>query len=116
MMYFVVVPILVFFFLKWKIYDNVSYLVTIETLKVGVLSSWIVSSYPFEILEMLRFLVAFLIEVILTYYSLIMGGYGFIIFFKYRFSIRYSSLLLDEILPYNVKFHVFLSGTHSLDE
>ena len=74
MMSFVVVPLLVFLFLQWTISGNVSYLVTIETLKVGVVSSLIISSCPLELLRRLRLLVDFLLEVILTYSSLGMGG------------------------------------------
>ena len=72
MMSFVV--LLVLFFLQWTTSGKVSYLVTIETLKVRVVSSMIVSSCPLELLGRLRLLVAFLLEVILTSSSLGMGG------------------------------------------
>ena len=74
MMYFVVVSLLLFFFLQWTISSNVSYLDTIETLKVGVVSSLIVSSCPLEILGRLRVLVAFILEVRLTSSSIGIGG------------------------------------------
>ena len=72
MIYFVF--ILVLFFLQWIIVDNVSYLVTIETLKVGVVFPLIVSSYPLELLGRLRLIMAFLIEVRLNSSSFGMGG------------------------------------------
>ena len=68
------IPLLVFFFLQCIMSGNVSYLVTIETLKVGVVSSLIVSSCPLELIGRLRLLVDFLIEVILSSSSLGMGG------------------------------------------
>ena len=80
MMHYVV--LLVLLFLQWTISGNVSYLVTMETLKVGVVFPLIVSSCPLEHLERLRLLVDFLIEFRLTCSSFGMGGKGLIIFFK----------------------------------
>ena len=65
--------IIVFLFLQWTISGNVSYLVTMETLEVGVVSSLIVYSCPLELIGRLRLLVAFLLEVILTSFCLGMG-------------------------------------------
>ena len=72
MMSFVV--LLVFFFIQWSISVNVSYLVTLETLKVGVVFPLIVSSFPFKPLGRSILLVAFLLEVRLTSSSFGMGG------------------------------------------
>ena len=79
MMSFVV--LLVFLFPQWKIFDNVSYLVTMETLKVGIVFPLIVSSCPLEPLGRSGLLVAFLLEVRLNSSSFSMGGYGLIILF-----------------------------------
>ena len=69
-----VVPLVVFFFLRWTISGNVSYIVTMETLKVGLVFPLIVFSCPLELLGRLRLLVAFLLEVRLTSSSFGMGG------------------------------------------
>ena len=55
--------ILLFFFLQWTISGNVSYLVTIVTLKLGVVFCLIVLFSPLEPLGRSRLLVDFLLEV-----------------------------------------------------
>ena len=72
MMYFVV--ILVLLFLQLTIFGNVYYLVTMETLKVGVVFPLVVFSCPLEPLGRSRLLMAFLLEVRLTSSSFGMGG------------------------------------------
>ena len=68
MIYFVVH--LVFYFFQWKIYGNVPYLVTIETLKVGVVFPLILSSCPLELLGRFRLIASLLLEVRLNSSSL----------------------------------------------
>ena len=80
MMSFVV--LLLFFFIQWTFSGKVSYLVTIETLKVRVVIHLIVSSFPFEPIGRSGLLVSFLLEVSLTYSSFGMGRMGLIILFK----------------------------------
>ena len=71
---FVVGPLLVFFFLQRTISGNVSYLITIETLKVGVVPLWETFSCSLEPSGKLRILLVSLLEVGLTYSSLGMSG------------------------------------------
>ena len=72
MMSFVV--LLVFIFLPWTISGNVLYLVTMETLKVGVVFPLIVSSRPLEPIGRFLLPVALLLEVRLNSSSFGMGG------------------------------------------
>ena len=58
-----IIILLVFLFLQWTIYGNVSYLVTMETLKVGVVFPMIVSSCRLEPLGRSGLLMDFLLEV-----------------------------------------------------
>ena len=73
MSFVVVVPLLVFLSLQRTISGNVSYLITIETLKVGVVPLWETFSCSLEPSGRLRVLVVSLLEFGLTS-SLDMGG------------------------------------------
>ena len=72
-MSFVVVPLLVFLSLQRTISGNVSYLITMKTLKAGVVPLWNTFSCSLEPSERLRLLVVSLIEVGLTPSLLSMG-------------------------------------------
>ena len=67
-------PLLVFLSLQRTISGNVSCLITIETLKVGLVFPLIVSSCPLELIGRLRLLVVFLLEVRMDYFSFGIGG------------------------------------------
>ena len=74
MIYFVVVdPVLILLLLYRTISGNVSYLVTMKTLKVGVVLIWKTFSCSLELSGRLRLFVVSLLEVGLTP-SLGMGG------------------------------------------
>ena len=73
MMSFVVVPLLLLFFLQRTISSNVSYLTTIETLKVRVVPLWETFFCSLQPSGRLRLLVVSLLEG-LTSSSLGMGG------------------------------------------
>ena len=69
-----------------------------------------------EVIGRFTLLMDFLLCVRLTYSFLGMGGQDSIIFFKYRFSIGYSSFFLNAIFPYNAKIHTLFFGTQGLYE
>ena len=75
MMYFVVVdPLLIFLSLRRMISGNVSYIMTMKTMKVEVVLTWRTFSCYLDSFGRLRLLVVSLLEFRLTSYSFGMSG------------------------------------------